>query len=42
MKTLSARYRQAHKEAKWAIGLAPSLFRLVVLLGVCIRTKQRP
>ncbi|MGF1714950.1 YhdT family protein [Photobacterium chitinilyticum] len=26
MKTLSARYRQAHKEAKWAIGLALAYF----------------
>lgn len=26
MKTLSTRYRQAHKEAKWAIGLALAYF----------------
>ncbi|ELR67044.1 Membrane protein [Photobacterium marinum] len=26
MKTLAARYRQAHKEAKWAIGLALAYF----------------
>ncbi len=26
MKTLSARYRQAHKEAKWAVGLAIAYF----------------
>lgn len=26
MKTLQARYRQAHKEAKWAIGLALAYF----------------
>ncbi|GAL07296.1 YhdT family protein [Photobacterium aphoticum] len=26
MKTLSARYQQAHKEAKWAIGLALAYF----------------
>ncbi|HIF9314658.1 TPA: YhdT family protein [Photobacterium damselae] len=26
MKTLSARYRQAHREAKWAIGLALAYF----------------
>ncbi len=26
MKTLSARYRQAHKEARWAIGLALAYF----------------
>ena len=26
MKTLSARYRQAHKEAKWAVGLALAYF----------------
>ncbi|MGR2768626.1 YhdT family protein [Photobacterium ganghwense] len=26
MKTLSARYRQAHKEAKWALGLALAYF----------------
>lgn len=26
MKTLSARYRQAHKEAKWAIALALAYF----------------
>ncbi|KLV06634.1 membrane protein [Photobacterium aquae] len=26
MKTLAARYRQAHREAKWAIGLALAYF----------------
>ncbi|MEJ2766713.1 YhdT family protein [Photobacterium sp. MCCC 1A19761] len=26
MKTLSARYHQAHKEAKWALGLALAYF----------------
>ncbi|PSV42575.1 YhdT family protein [Photobacterium indicum] len=26
MKTLSARYHQAHKEAKWAVGLAIAYF----------------
>ncbi|MDX1304185.1 YhdT family protein [Photobacterium sp.] len=26
MKTLSARYRQAHREAKWAVGLALAYF----------------
>jgi len=26
LKTLSARYRQAHKEAKWAVGLALAYF----------------
>ncbi|OAN16686.1 hypothetical protein A3K86_09570 [Photobacterium jeanii] len=26
MKTLAARYRQAHREAKWAVGLALAYF----------------